>query len=770
MQWLFSIAILSLITTVVEAQGLVRIRGVVSDSAHVPISGVRVELVGAGRRTVTGEDGVYVLERVPAGEAQLRFTRLGFLPLVQSALLVGGDSTAATLRTQLTRAPLPLSAVVVSPGFFGLMTQTTPSMQSIGREQLMTRPQLGEDLFRSINRLPGVTSGDFSAGFHVRGAEVDQTLVTLDGMELYEPFHMKDFDNAISILDVQSIGGVELTTSGFTADHGGRLGSVLALKSTDPKTDRVRTAVGVSVTNLRAQTQGGFDNGRGSWLVSARRGYLDLALKLAGRADSLNPTYSDVFAKTQYELSAHHTLSAQLLLSGDKTQYAIKDGSIASSYGSNYGWLTWDGQFGNNLVARTVLSSGKLTWQRQGDEQGAAPVRSKVHDIREFNFMGVRSDWTLSLGDRWAWRWGAEVKPQKGTYDYAAQRSIRRVQADTLVDDIVPYLTTMQANGTQASAYLAPRFKPFSWLVTEIGARYDQASWTKDALVSPRANALITITPELSVRLATGRYVQPQQIFGLQVQDGVSTFAAADMAEHRVLGVEYHPWSNTTLRAEGYERITTQERPRYVNLRSDVIVFPELNLDRTYRNATEGVARGVELSAQVSSATGWDVSASYAQSYVADKVSGVMVPRTFDQQHTAYVDVSYKPVGSGWRFSAAWQLHSGWPESPVTVIVDTVRVGKTARQTVILTQYGPITALGASRLPWYHRVDLRATREVETSRGKFAFFVDLFNLFDTENAAAYIYRASVRNNVLSFTHTVAPQLGRLPSAGVSWEF
>ena len=342
-----------------------------------------------------------------------------------------GESRLAVV---LARAPLPLSAVVVSPGFFGLMTQSTPSTQTIGREQLMTRPQLGEDLFRSINRLPGVTSGDFSAGFHVRGAEVDQTLVTLDGMELYEPFHMKDFDNAISILDVQSIGGVELTTSGFTAEHGGRLGSVLALKSTDPKTDRPRTAFGVSVTNLRAQSQGGFADGRGSWLVSARRGYLDLALKLAGRSDSLNPTYSDVFAKTQYELSAHHTLSAQLLLAGDKTQYAIKDGSIASSYGSNYGWLTWDGQFGNNLVARTVLSSGKLTWQRAGDEQGSAPVRSKVHDIREFTFIGARSDWTLSLGDRWAWRWGAEVKPQKGTYDYSAQRSIRRVQADTLVD------------------------------------------------------------------------------------------------------------------------------------------------------------------------------------------------------------------------------------------------------------------------------------------------------------------------------------------------
>ena len=744
-----------------------RLKGVVLDSSLTPIPGVRVELVGTGRRTLTGENGAYVIDGVPVGTARLRLTRLGFLPVEVNTTT---DTPDVAILTRLTRAPIPLSAVVVSPGFFGLMTQTTASTQSIGREQLMTRPQLGEDLFRSINRLPGVTSGDFSAGFHVRGAEVDQTLVTLDGMELYEPFHMKDFDNAISILDVQSIGGVELTTSGFTADHGGRLGSVLALNSVDPKTDRVRTAVGVSVTNLRVQSQGGFADGRGSWLVSARRGYLDLALKLAGRSDSLNPTYSDVFAKTQYELAAHHRLSAQLLLAGDQTQYAIKDGSIASGYGSNYGWLTWDGQFGDNLVARTVLSSGKLTWQRRGDEQGSAPVRSTVHDTREFNFVGVRSDWTLSLGDRWAWRWGAEIKPQKGTYDYSAQRSIRRVQADTLVDDIVPYLTKMQVSGTQGSAYLAPRFKPFRWLVMEVGARYDQASWTKDALVSPRANALITISPTLSLRLATGRYVQPQQIFGLQVQDAVTTFAAADIAEHRVAGLEYHPWSNTTMRVEGYERITTQESPRFVNLRSDVIVFPELNLDRTFWNSTEGVARGVEVSTQVRSTSGWDVSASYAQSYVADKVSGVLVPRTFDQQHTAYVDLSYKPIGSGWRFSAAWQLHSGWPESPVKAVVDTVRVGRTGRQTVILTQYGPVTALGASRLPWYHRADVRATREVETSRGKFAFFVDLFNVFDTENAAAYIYKASVKNNVLSFTHTVSPQLGRLPSAGVSWEF
>lgn len=742
-------------------------RGSIVDSLGVPVAGARVELLGSGQRSTSRDDGAFIIDRIAPGVVALRVTRIGYRPLVLTALEVPRSEPLVLV---LSHAPVPLSAVVVAPGVFGLMAQTTSSTQALGREQLMTRPQLGEDLFRSINRLPGVSAGDFSAGFHVRGAEVDQLLVMFDGVELYEPFHMKDFDNALSILDVQSIGGVELTTGGFTAERGGRLGAALSLASTEPRTDRARTAFGVSVTNLRAQSQGGFDDGKGSWLVSARRGYMDLALRLAGRADSISPNYDDLFAKVQYDLSSQHRLSAHLLLAGDQLQYAVKDGEIGSRYGSSYGWVTWEARLTEALRATTVISSGKLNWNRRGNEKGVPVTRSTVFDVREFTFTGVRSDWTFDASEGLAWRWGMELKPQKASYDYSATRSIRTVQADTILDLLIPYRTAMRPNGTQWSAYLAPRFRPFSWLVAEAGVRWDRASWSGDDIVAPRVNALIAFSPTLSMRVATGRYVQPQQLFGLQVQDGVSSFGSADIADHRVIGLEYRPWSNTTLRVEGYERITTQERPRWVNLRGDVIVFPELNLDRLLRDARSGAARGVEVSGQVTTPGGWDVSASYAQSSVTDLVGTVSIPRAFDQQHTAYVDASWKPPGSGWRFSAAWQLHSGWPESPARAIVDTVKVGKTARQTIVLTEYGPISQVGRNRLPWYHRVDLRATRDVETSGGKFSFFFDLFNVFDTENPAAYNYRASVRNNVLTFTHSVVPQLGRLPSAGVSWEF
>jgi hypothetical protein len=203
--------------------------------------------------------------------------------------------------------------------------------------------------------------------------------VSLDGLELFEPFHMKDFDNALSILDVQSVERIDLVTSGFTTEYGGRLGSVLSIQSRAPRTDSVRTSLGVSVTNVRVQAEGGFARGRGGWSVAARRGYLDLALRLAGQSDSLSPRYADLLASATWDAGPRHKLAAHALWADDRLQYRVKDGSIASRYGSRYGWLTWDAEFKPRLSARTVASVGHLDWARSGDARtgsGRSPTGS----------------------------------------------------------------------------------------------------------------------------------------------------------------------------------------------------------------------------------------------------------------------------------------------------------------------------------------------------------------------------------------------------------
>ena len=72
--------------------------------------------------------------------------------------------------------------MVIAPGTFGIL-QTTPSTaQSLSREAIATRPQLGEDIYRSVNRLPGISSSEYSAQFHVRGGVAGEMLVLLDGV------------------------------------------------------------------------------------------------------------------------------------------------------------------------------------------------------------------------------------------------------------------------------------------------------------------------------------------------------------------------------------------------------------------------------------------------------------------------------------------------------------------------------------------------------------------------------------------------------------
>ena len=703
--------------------------------------------------------------------ASARAAQSGLLIL---SLLFARSATAQvvpdTARARADTAAARLSTVHVTSGTFGLLAPARGAAHSLGRDEIVARPQLGEDLFRSIARLPGLSSGEYGAGFHVRGSEVDQLHVSLDGLELFEPFHMKDFDNALSILDVQSVDGIDLVSSGFTSEYGGRLGGVLAIRSQAPRPDRTRTTIGASVTNLRLQSQGGFADGRGGWLVAARRGYLDLALKLAGRADSISPRYGDAFATVTWAYSDKHQVAAHLLWSDDNLHYRVKDGGISSAYGSAYGWVTWDAAFAPRLSARTVGSVGALRWDRSGDAKIISAFRSTVDDRRRFTVGGIRQDWLWTPSAGVALKWGGELRPMTASYDYTALRALRVFQGDTIANVRVPVSVARPVDGTQWSVYVAPRVRPVSWLVAELGARYDHTSWSGDASVSPRANALVTLGPRTTLRLGIGRYAQPQQLFGLQVPDGISTFGAEDVAEHRVVGLEHRFGLVAVAKVEAYERRVTRERPRYINLRADIQVFPELEPDRLLLPATTGKATGVEYSAHGLGTHGVDWAASYTHARVTDRVGTVDVPRTWDQEHTFYVDASYHPPGASWRIALAWQVHSGWPDAPVWFEVDATRNAKGVKTPVVITRFGPVSALGAQRMPWYHRLDARFTRDIVTSRGRMSFFVDLFNAFDTSNPSAYDYHTSVTAGKLTVQRTTIAQLGRLPSAGVSWEF
>jgi len=728
------------------------------------LSGARVELVGTRFTTYSAENGTFDL-RVPAGDYTVRVNRIGYEPVVLAMVRVLDDAPNASVAVSMRKGTLSLAEIIVTPGYFGLLQSSLAAPQSLSREQLETIPQIGEDIYRAVSRLPGVSADDFSAKFSVRGGSGDELYVSLDGLELVEPFHLKDIGGAFSIVDIQALGTASLTTGGFSAEYGDRLSGVFTLETSEPRTDRTRTSVGVSLMNARATSQGGFANGKGSWLVSARPGFLDLALKLTDIRDSIKPRYYDLFAKAQYDLGRGGSVALHALRANDDFRYARNsEPSISSDYGSSHAWLTWDVGRSSRLRVRSVASLGSLDWTRGGEHAEKLP--ETIRDDRTLKRAGLRQDWSFDVAPRLLLKWGLDAKRESASYDYFsavtvfARDSLTRDRSDTTAVAVSP-------RSDKLALYLAPRVRILPSLTLEAGLRYDRISHVNESIVSPRLNASWEPRTGTTLRAAWGKYSQSQALFGLQAEDGVSTFGPSERAEQRVLGIEQTLPLGITGRVEGYDRRRTGARTEFVNVGGDILLFPELSWDRVRVDRLGGRDRGLELQLSRSNGRRTDWSIGYALASARDSIGGKMVPRSMDQRHAVHADWSLRPASNAWRLSVGGVWHSGWPTTPATVAIDTLALTPTRLVFHVEREPGELNSI---RLRSYRRVDARWTRYVDTHGGRISFFGEVYNLFGTQNVRGLITTVDVHGrNVVIGTDEI-DQWPRLPIAGFTWEF
>jgi hypothetical protein len=742
------------------------LRGSLRDAvAGTPLVGARVELLGTRFATYSRESGEFSLGRVPAGRYELRVLRLGYEPLALP-VRVPDDLAGGPRQLEMQRATLRLAEVIVVPGYFGLLQPSLAAPNALSRDRLETIPQLGEDIYRAVSRLPGVSADDFSAKFSVRGGSGDQLYVSLDGLELVEPFHLKDLGGAFSIVDIQSLGTASLTTGGFSAEYGDRLTGVFTLETADPQTDRTRTSLGISVMNARATSQGGFGGGRGGWLVSARPGYLDVALKLTDVQDSLRPRYYDMFAKAQYDFGRGGRVALHLLRAQDSFRYRLdEEPNIASRYGSDYGWLTWDQRFGARIRMASVASVGALSWRRDGDYVDGKN-RTDVLDRRSMRRVALRQDWTMDVSPSLLIKWGVDLKHESAAYDYfGAVRETDPADSTIVVDDTTRVITDPRTD--RLGVYLAPRIRLHSTLTAEMGVRLDRNSHLGESMVDPRLNLTWSPRTGTTLRGAWGRYSQTQPLFALQASDGVDRFDAAERAEQRVLGLEQSLPGGLAARIEAYDRRTSDARPMFVNSGGDLFVFPEIAWDRVRLDRTAAHDRGIEFQASSANAGRSDWSVSYALASSKDIVGGRSVPRSQEERHAVHADWSFRPASNAWRLSVGGVWHSGWPYTPTVLRVDTLENTDTRFS---LRSTREVGALNSERLRAYKRIDVRWTRYFDTRRGRVSVFGEVYNLFDNTNARGMWKRLRVRGRGVLVETGEFTQWPRLPLAGLSWEF
>ncbi len=743
-----------------------------------------VLLEGTARVMITGSDGSFTFAGLPEGALTFQISHASYnVEFVRAPDGVGGLPTTVRLAPHVFR----LREITVSPGAFSFMDGRPSARKTMSRAEMQLVPQLGEDVFRAVNRMPGLSSGDYNAHFSIRGGRHDETLILLDGLEIYEPYHLKDFnEGAISIIDVETIEGVQLLTGGFPAEYGNKRSGVFDIASRRPPADQKRYSVGISFMNARALAEGRFADNRGSWFVSGRRGYLDLVFKIVNQNDLPSPTYYDLFSKVQYDLNTSHTIALHALHAGDSYTFdaqatagfqdSIKTQELANNtYGNSYVWTTLRSTFSDALIVRSLLSAGLVTRDRSGSEYftempGELYSVSNKHD---YNVLGAKQDWLFEPMPRLFFQAGIDCK--RFTTDYTFRNSVSQHPEDSTPDSIgyFPVVTETNYNrdGTTLGLYFSNRVRPWDAFTLETGVRHDRASYTGDSDVSPRVNALLDLTPSSRVRLGWGIYRQIQGIQDLALLNGQEDYYSSEKSEQFTAGFEQLFANGATLRIEAYTKEGTDLRPVYRGWKGGIDVFPETNEDRilVYPDRTTG--KGVEFYYDQRLSERVMMRGSYAYSLAEEEVSRIdnvndpselvydrTHPNPQDQRHALNLDCTYR-LSRNWSINTSYAFHTGWPGTLEELVPITNEEGQPDFTIRPIEIYG-------SRLPAYHRLDMRATKDFRTKHGDVRFFAELVNMTNHANVFGYDYfrlsepgggQKLVRDDEMWFT--ILPSLG-----------
>jgi len=698
----------------------------------------------------------------------VRATALGFAPSLAESVVLGVAPVTHDL--VLSRRVSRLSAVVVTPGTLQAGDGDGASRQVLSRDDLLTRPQLAEDVFRALNRLPGFSGSDFSAQLRVRNSAADEVLYLLDGMELIEPYHMKDFEGSITIVDQEVVGRVDLNTGGFGVQFGNRSAGVVRLTSVDALPSGAHVTAGLSLANLRLGASGAIARGRGRWMLSARRGYLDVILRMIGESDSFDPSFHDVFGKIQFELSTNHEVGLHTLVASDNLAFAVDDGETLANgrYGNSYLWATVRSRWSPRLHSTTLASLTSLDWNRDGREaeffNSRALTRAAFRDRRALDVLGAKQDWTFDATSYLSIAAGGEARSEHADYDYRAH-SVERtlLNQSPVVRDSTAIAVQRDASGIRTSGYLAARLRPLRYLTIETGVRSDHHGWTGGGSVTPRLSALVDISPRTRMRASWGQYAQAHALQDLAVVDGESQFAPTERSEQRIVSAEHDTRQGWSIRVEAFERRIRNARPRYLNTDGELDPFPEGQLDRMRFDPESGRIRGGEVLATYdvggrARATIW-----YAHLRGSVQVNGVTTSRPFEERHGGAVDMAWR-TPSGWSYAAAWSFRSGWPNVSATFRIDTLGAGHFD----IVRQ--PPAPFFTDRLEAYHRLDVRVSRRFALRNGALSMYAEVFNLLGRKNQRGWSYDAVTRSGRLSVERTREAFIGRLPTAGLRWAF
>ena len=661
-------------------------------------------------------------------------------------LLSFGIASCLDVSAQDDTKPVQLDEIVVTPGRFAI-DDGTPSKLSLSKHRIERFPLVGNDAMRAAHIFPGVVASDYSARFSVRGGEKDGVLVRLDGMELFNPYHLQDFGGAVSLVGLDLIQRVELLMGGFPAEYGDKMSGVFDITTKEEDIEKVAANFGLDLINTTATVEGPLSE-KGSWRLSARRGYVDLILALIDLDEDYKPQYADVYGKLTYAPTQTDTLTLNSLYGWDKNRIrqGDPDNNLDSRYDNLTVWTRWRHRFGTANWSDVFVFGGTVAQDRR---TGAADF-----DVRASRFFGTKAEFTAGFLDKHLFRSGIEWRWMAAQYDYDVQ------ERQPGIDRYTRILADFEGSGSEIKAFLQDEWQLHPKLALNVGGRYVfqdyRAAGIQSYEIGPRVALAVRPTEKLVLRGAWGIYHQPILMMNIPVEDNVQTVGRAEQAIHYILGGEYHPNANFLFRLEAYYKTldNLSGRLREFGRQTQIFIPPE-----------SGGAKGVDVfvTHAVSNRLTWGVS--YAYTVAKESAGGETFFRQSDRRHSVALSSSHQ-LSRGWHLYLTWRFHTGEPRTLLTHTLVSQPGGGIACD----RQFG---TTHSERLPPYHSLDFRFTKRSSYSRWELTWYFQILNLYNRSNIDQYAFserRDEETGMLLGCEIDEEPMLPILPTLGISVAF
>ena len=741
-----------------SSRGTIKGRAIDAD-VRTPLVGANVYIIDSDRGTVTDIAGYFVFENLPVGKYSLRVTHIGYATVMKTDINVKPDRITY-INPELKETAVPGRKVKVSSGYFPPLERNPVGTINFSKVEIDRSPGLNADVTRAVRTLPSVASfDDRFNNLIVRGGNPIENGFLVDGIPIPNINHYGSYGapgGIIGLLNIDLFEELDFYTGGFPAWYGDRLSSYMDIKYREGNRDEFDGKMVLDLSGVGVIAEGPFGHSRGSWLVAARRGFLDMLMNIVDI--DVAPRHWDVQSKVTYDLSPSNKLSALVIAGASDVSVAREDADVLGD--NNYG-----------DAVNTEFNAG-LNWRYIWNQNGYFDLTlSRTHMNYDFLSRWYESDslhfTTESFEDYYLLKNAHHLKVNDAILlDFGLSLGFNHANINyyfaTMHDDYwhtYPEKTVKTIEETYNVGYFfSSSFQVSERLNTTVGIRSDFFSYNANQHWSPRFSFSYKLSGRTVLTGAFGVYYQNLPMVFLSQYDNADEIKDLH-CRHYILGINQVISDDMRLTIEYYEKQYRDfpmdvYNPR-VFLLDEVLEYYGFFLNhRELSDKGRAVSHGIEgtLQKKFSGKLYGLLGATYFESRYRG-LDDVWRDRINDNRVNLTAECGYRP-NEDWEFKIRWEFAGGRPYTPYD---SAYSVSQGAG-------FLNWRRINKERLPDYHAMSIRIDRNFNFSHSNLRMYLSIWNLYNRDNVATYDWSATEERTIFDY------QLNILPVAGFEYEF